>query len=396
MKAILSNRVHPELGVATIPLPIPDKEYAHCMELLSAMEIGDVTDHDCYVERIIDAPPALDVLEDTMINVDELDFLARSLEQHGGGDLAKFCGMACLKGFREVMDLINLSLACCQATVISDFSDLDRIGKDHYLTIRGGGAPSTEVKALNGAEIARKLIAEERGEITPYGVVYDNGMTIEALYTGKNFPSYSERAYLLTVLYDSPGREDCRLFLPMAEKRLERLLERAGILNAEEPHIKDWDSELSDELLSRIHVTRESVFELNRLCAAVEALDEAARKKLDAVVQCAEPEYAFQMRHLAENLELFDFVPGVQTADGYGRYLIQESGHYEYDENLEPYYDYEKCGQEQMDSESGAFSTLGYVSYHGTLSLDELMMEDPADLEEDFRETHWLEMGGMA
>ena len=49
-----------------------------------------------------------------------------------------------------------------------------------------------------------------------------------------------------------------------------------------------------------------------------------------------------------------------------------------------------------MDSESGAFSTLGYVSYHGTLSLDELMMEDPADLEEDFRETHWLEMGGMA
>ena len=128
-------------------------------------------------------------------------------------------------------------------------------------------------------------------------------------------------------------------FLPVAEKRLERLLERAGMLDAEEPHIKDWDSELSDELLGRMHVTRESIFELNRLCTVVEALDEAARKKLDAVAQCAEPEYAFQMRHLAENLELFDFVPGVQTADGYGRYLIQESGHYEYDENLEPYYD---------------------------------------------------------
>ncbi len=386
MEAILCNRNHPEFGVATIPLPIPDEEYGKCIILLEAMEIGSVTGHDCYVEAIKDAPPALDILEGSMTNLDELDFLARSLEQHGVGELAKFCGIAYLKSVREVTDLINLSFACYQATVISDFSDLDRIGKDYYLTLHGGGAPSAEVKALNGAEIARKLIAEGNGQITPYGVVYDNGMTIEALYTGKNFPSYSDREYLMTVLYDSPGREDCRLFLPMAEKRLERLLNRAGILYADEPHLKDWDAELSDEVLGHMHVTCESVFELNRLCAVVEALDEADRKKLDAVVQCAEPEYAFQIRHLAENLEFFDFAPGVQTAYGYGRYLIQE---YEYDENLEPYYDYEKCGQEQMDSESGAFSTFGYVSYHGTLSLDELMVEEPEDPAQE------LEMGGM-
>ena len=37
---------------------------------------------------------------------------------------------------------------------------------------------------------------------------------------------------------------------------------------------------------------------------------------------------------LAENLELFDFVPGVHTPEEYGRYMIQQSGRFEYDENL--------------------------------------------------------------
>ena len=82
LNVTLCNRGHPEYGAATIPLPIPDEEYAHCMELLEAMEIGSVTGHDCYVDQITDAPPSLDMLEGTMINVDELDFLARSLDRY--------------------------------------------------------------------------------------------------------------------------------------------------------------------------------------------------------------------------------------------------------------------------------------------------------------------------
>ena len=92
MNATLCNRDHPEYGVATIPLPIPDEEYAHCMELLEALEIGSVSGHDCYVDQITDAPPSLDMLEGTMINVDELDFLARSLDRYTDEELAKlFC-----------------------------------------------------------------------------------------------------------------------------------------------------------------------------------------------------------------------------------------------------------------------------------------------------------------
>ena len=41
IQAVLSNPNHPEYGVATIPFPIPRGQYAHCMELLEALEIGD-------------------------------------------------------------------------------------------------------------------------------------------------------------------------------------------------------------------------------------------------------------------------------------------------------------------------------------------------------------------
>ena len=52
MNAVLSNPDHPEYGVATIPFPIPRDQYAHCMELLEALEIGDAVNADCKVEEI--------------------------------------------------------------------------------------------------------------------------------------------------------------------------------------------------------------------------------------------------------------------------------------------------------------------------------------------------------
>ena len=63
----------------------------------------------------------------------------------------------------------------------------------------------------------------------------------------------------------------------------------------------------------------------------------------------------------------------------YGRYMIQESGRFEYDENLRDYYDYARYGLERMNAEEGRVVKSGYVSYHGVLTLEELMMDNPAE-----------------
>lgn len=390
MQVTLCNKGHPEYGFATIPLPIPDEEYSHCMALLEQIEIGDVTAHDCYVDQIHDAPPALDMLEGTMINVDELDFLARSIDRYTDEELAKFQCMISTREHWDMQTLINLSFSCEQVSVITDFARLEEAGRSHYMTVHGGGVPVEEYHQLNGIGIARGLIADGGGRITPYGVVFENAMRIDPVYDGHSFPPYMDQPYLMEFTLETPLEGEITFFLPQPEKRLERLLERARIDAFSKLDIRTWHSDLPDPVMDRLDFPNESIYEMNGLCAAVRGMDEGQVQKLSAVALYANPEYAFQMRQLAENLELFDFVADIQTAEDYGRYLIQESGHYEFDENLARYYDYEKCGREQLESEAGAFNALGYVSYHGALSLDELMMEDPAE------QSRGMQMGGMA
>ena len=334
MQVTLCNKGHPEYGFATIPLPIPDEEYSHCMALLEQIEIGDVTAHDCYVDQIHDAPPALDMLEGSMINVDELDFLARSIDRYTDEELAKFQCMTSTREHWDMQTLINLSFSCEQVSVITDFARLEEAGRSHYMTVHGGGVPVEEYHQLNGIGIARGLIDDGGGRITPYGVVFENAMRIDPVYDGHSFPPYMDQPYLMEFTLETPLEGEITFFLPQPEKRLERLLERARIDAFSKLDIRTWHSDLPDPVMERLDFPNESIYEMNRLCAAVRGMDEGQVQKLSAVALYANPEYAFQMRQLAENLDLFDFVADIQTAEDYGRYLIQESGHYEFDENI--------------------------------------------------------------
>lgn len=389
MEVLLCNPDEPDYGAVTIPLPIPDTEYERCIRMLEEIEIGDVTAHDCYLDQIYDAPPVLSILEGTRINIDELDFLARSLERLDETELAEFQAMAHLKEYRDMQDLINLSFNTGTHTVITGFSDLEAVGKRHYLTARGGGVPVEEMDQVNGIGVALGLIASGEGKVTPYGVLYGSDWPMEYVYSGYVFPPYWDQEYLMEFTLDSSLHGDVFLLLPTPESRLERLLFRSGVSTPDSRRIKDWDSALPDAVLEHMNVTLESLEELNRLCAAVADLDEHDLKLLEAAVQYANPRSAAQIRSLAENLDLFEFFPGVNSAEDYGRYLIQESGHYDYDENLEPYYDYTLCGDDQMVSETGGYVNGGYVVYQGAQELAELMQQKPEE------QTQELQMAGF-
>ena len=88
-------------------------------------------------------------------------------------------------------DLINLSFCCQQATVITDFSDLESVGRNHYLNIHGGCAFGQEWEDLDARETALLLIGSDIGTVTPYGVVYDNGAKLEPVYDGQHLPCFT-------------------------------------------------------------------------------------------------------------------------------------------------------------------------------------------------------------
>ena len=397
MQVILSNSKHPEYGQATIPLPLAQDQYEDCVELLEKLEIGSATKQDCKVLEISSAFPVLKRTEMLTVNLDELDYLAKRLASFDVGEAAQFQAMAHKLELFELKDLINLTFCCQQATVITDFTNLEAIGRDHYMNLHGGCASTQELEGLDGAETARLLIDSGAGEVTPYGVVYDNGMKLEQYYDGQHFPAYLyEPCMLMIGLTFRLEPEDTKnitwLYLPVAKGQLERAMVRSGITDPADMRFRFSESMFPDEVDAALDFRYENIYELNDLALAVSKLSAEAQKKLGAVVEMAEPEYASQICRLAENLDQFEFAPGAHTPAEYGRFMIQESGHFEYDENLEGFYDYEKFGLQRMEQESGMFTDRGYVSYHGTMSLEELIMEDPA---ESFREGQGLQMGGM-
>ena len=391
-QAILSNPSHPEYGVATIPFPIPHDQYAHCMDLLEALEIGDTVKADCKVVEFDSAYNVLKRMEQCTVNVEELNYLAKRLESFDTGEAAQFQAMAHKLELFELKDLINLTFCCQQATVITDFSDLAAIGRDHYMNLHGGSASVDELNELDGKGTARQLIESGSGTITPYGVVYDNGMKLEQVYDGRFFPCYYYEPNAITVAVTSKTEpEDTEhitwLYLPMEREEIDRALLRGGITDPADVRLRLEDSQLPNEVDVLLDMECENLSDLNALAQAVDSLSDSDMKKLGAVVMLAKPENAAQIKNIAEHLDLFDFAPGAHTPQEYGKYMIQQSGRFEYDENLDAFYDYEKYGAERMNAEDGMFTDRGYVAYKGFFRMEEVM---------NGSQSSRMEMGGLS
>ena len=392
IQAVLSNPSHPEYGVATIPFPIPRDQYAHCMEMLEALEIGDAVKADCKVEKIDSFYSVLKRTEMLTVNMEELNYLAKRLESFDTGEAAQFQAMAHKLELFELKDLINLTFCCQQATVITDFSDLAAIGRDHYMNLHGGSASVDELNALDGEETARRLIESGGGTITPYGVVYDSGMKLEQVYDGRFFPCYYYEPNAITVAVTSKAEpEDTEhitwLFLPMVQEEIDRALLRGGITDPSEIRLSLEDSWLPHEVLDLLDMDHVDISELNALVQALDEFSDMSIRKYAAAAVMARPHTTEQAKHLAENLDLFDFAPSASTPEEYGKYMIQQSGRFEYDENLDAFYDYEKYGTERMNAEDGMFTDRGYIAYKGYISMEEVM---------NGSQSSRMEMGGLS
>ncbi len=352
-KAILSSQASPGYGQATISFPIPDSDYDLVIRMLEDIGVGSPTAQDCRVVGLEGLYPTLKRLNGQAINVDELDYLAKRLDSFSDGEDAQFEAMAFKLNLSSIKDFINLTFCCQQATVITNFSDLERVGKSHVLTINGGAMPAAEYDQVDGRMAALDLIQNKAGTITPYGVVYDNGLELEPLYNGRHFPAYLYDPPLIELeIRSGPERTVAGyLYLPCPDTQLQRTLARAG--SGGGFHLSMITDDLPPQVSAAVSLARDSLDEINGLCRAIEPLTTAQRNKLEAVVLLARPQYASEVRKLAENLDQFDFM---------ARPLTQETGI--------------------------ALTELGCVAYHGSVTLEELMRDNPA-------EQHQREMGGM-
>ena len=397
-EAKLKSRSQPKLGALAVTFPIPEERYENVILALQNLQIGDVRKQDCCIESIR-APdcPALLRMTNTMATVDELDWLGKQLESFDRYELLQFNAAVERFGLSAADELIDLSFCAREVTVVSDFNDLELVGKRHYLTVHGA-ADTKELEKLDGKELAQALISGQPGYVTRYGVVYDNGIKLDQAYDRKHLPPiWMPESCILELKIRVTGEDDPKkqewVQLPASRIKLERAMLRAGIPSCGEMQILFSGSRFPDAVDCALDFEQESLFELNRLCQTCAYFLDADFEKLGAVCQMAKPTCAANIRQLAENLDQFDFAPNARTPEELGRYMIQRSGYYEYDENLEDFYNYGDYGVNRMLQEDGVFMDRGYVSYHGTLTLDELMRSDPA---ENYQQEQEAKMEGMA
>jgi hypothetical protein len=190
IKAVLSNPRRPECGQITIPFPIPVDQYDQTIEMLQEMDLGYSVNRECRVDEVDSHYRVLGAINGTLVNVDQLDYLAKRLDSFCVGEDEQFQAMAWKLKLTDIKDLINLTFCSQRATVITDFSHLEAVGRSHFINLNGGGARMEELESLDGIETALLLIDSGGETVTPYGVVYDNGMKLEQVYNGYQFPAY--------------------------------------------------------------------------------------------------------------------------------------------------------------------------------------------------------------
>ena len=404
MQAILSNAQHPEYGEVTIPFPIGENEYGRCLELLGKMEIGNPIERDCFIREIQHGPSILQQLVGCNMTVDELDYLAKRLDSFDDRETAKFQGAAVSCGCHGIVELINLTFSCQQVTIITDFSDLEEIGQNHYMDLNGGTARAEELENLDGYETALLLIEGGGGTITPYGVVYDNGMKLSQLYDGRHFPEYFYESCLASVILSLPDHpmEQETLYFPCAESKIARTLRRLGAERPEQCVAMLDTSEISEAVRGVFedeYPLNKHLETLNALTRCLQKFDGQALEDFHTVFDTVWPETPEEVLYLAEELRDFTVVPDISSAEEYGWFLIKESKNLDVDPKLEAYIDYQKYGQHRFQEEGGHFGDRGYVAYLGSKSEIRSIMDRNLS-ERQMNQSFWqkrnpsMKMGG--
>ena len=266
-EAKLKSRSQPKLGALAVTFPIPEERYENVILALQNLQIGDVRKQDCCIESIR-APdcPALLRMTNTMANVDELDWLGKQLESFDRYELLQFNAAVERFGLSAADELIDLSFCAREVTVVSDFKDLELVGKRHYLTVHGACDPK-KLENLDGKETALALISGQPGYVTQYGVVYDNSIKLEQAYDRKHLPPiWMAENCILELKIRATGEDDPKkqewVQLPASRIKLERAMLRAGIASCGEMQMLVSDSRFPDEVDCTLDVEHGSLFEL--------------------------------------------------------------------------------------------------------------------------------------
>lgn len=332
-------------------------------------------------------PSGLHMLNGLMVDVDELNFLAKSIERYDDSEYDQFMPAASLEKSPDLERLINLSFNINHYTVIRDVSDLAGIGEYHLLNVRGS-LTKGDLETIDFAQVGRDLLASGKGVPTEYGLLFENEeVPFKQVYDGATFPPYLYRGNEVAVINMHYQGKTEYLYLPEEDISIEKALKRLGATclsdcTMEMEIINCPDKYWRDGLENNFEIA--GLREANYL-AEVLARPGIDLYKLQCVTDYSDVVAGEDIQKLADHLDDFIFIKGAETPADVGEYIIQHENGYEAGEYLRDFLDYHKLGEYIAGERDGQFIYGSFVC-----------MEDGCDVMEILHEkNHEMELGGM-
>ena len=361
----MNFKIKTEQGSTYLELPCREERIA---EFCKAVGIPNTSATEVAVEGVYPSYRANILLQDKTFNLDKLNFLAKRLDSFDKNELTTFYAVAYGEQIEDIDSLINLTFNTHCASVVRDFSDLDAIGKSMYLVERGG-VTVEELNRLDGEEYFKKVLADNPNPlVTPYGILYKNKNEYEQIYDGTHFPEYYWEENMGTVTLSKDGVAEY-LYLPYVETELTKALERLGARDVSECEVALDSTIFNDEMKNIFKAlpqnNQEQLDGINHIAKRIAEMGTKEIPYLNNLTGDLQPQTMKDLDAIFDSAYEFEIFDGIYNAKDYGRYMICDSGHFEYDENLKEYIDFERYGEQRLQHENGAFTTAGYLVYYG-------------------------------
>lgn len=355
--------------------PIEEEKFSKICE-----ELGIITSKNanCYIADSNDSD-LIGVIKERYCNVDELNFLVKRLDSFDAKEKNTFFASAVATDAQSLKDLINLTYNTHCYSVISDFSNLNAVGRDVYLN-EVGAATTKELEAIDGRAVVDELMKfSPMKVVTPYGVLYQNRNEPEQVYDGSHFPCYYWQSEIATLCLEARGNQEF-IYMPCPSSSVEKALIRLEVKDIEECKLSFESDMLPNKLIEFISKDESVTAKVNMLNDFSKRFKEMGGheaqyfEKLTAYIR---PRNLYEINALLDHMHEFQLFDGIRSAEEYGRYMICDSGHFEYDENLEDYIDFKRYGEQRMNNECGAMTHNGYITYYGSsMKLQDVLLEN--------------------
>lgn len=180
----MNIRIKTANDLTGLELPCREEKIA---EFCKNLDIANNSKTEVTVDYVYLNDRANALLSGKTYNLDKLNYLAKRLDSFDKSELTTFYAVAYSEKTENIDRLINHTFNTHCYSVVSDFSDLEAIGKSMYLT-QQGGVTMEELDRLDGESYFKKVLADNPNPaVTPYGILYRNKNEYEQVYDGMQY-----------------------------------------------------------------------------------------------------------------------------------------------------------------------------------------------------------------